>query len=346
MKYRFLFLSSLVCICTVVAHASDFTADDESVEYIGMEYDDEYSPDEYVTTTEEISTEISVEPETPATKKSNDITQDIYLDSLDDVTLINLYNTTMDDVAKTRARIETLLMPNRPSDNIWVTDCPYSDENNSWGAAAQSSYQIDIDMGTDGCPFETMAECKIWRRKPIIRETVAPRSPKIRFEKMDDMMAEIECTGGLDANSPAAAPLVNRYKSLMKSARACCTEGITYSLRNAGASDGLVYKFLVDDANFYNVGDRCLMMTDSEIESETYMDATSDMITDVRNGCLCRSRNWFKSLLAPFVDAWRKSPEFAESPFYWTYTDGVGREVTVSINDDVQHVIDTLATCP
>lgn len=325
-------------MCTVVAHASDFTADDESVEYIGAEYTDEYAPDEYIT----VANDVAEQTEIVESPKSNDITQDIYLDSLDDVTLINLYNTTMDDVIKTRARIETLLMPNRPAGNIWMTDCPYSDENNSWN----ESSQISIDFGTDGCPFETMAECKIWRRKPIMRETVAPRSPKIKYEKMDDMLGEIECTGGLDANSPTAAPLLNRYKLLMKSARACCSEGITYSLRKAGASDGLIYKFLSDDANFYNVGDRCLMMTDSDIESETYQDATSAMISDVRNGCLCRSRQWFKSLLAPFVDAWRQSPEFAESPFYWTYTDGVGRTVTVSINDDVQNVLDTIATCP
>jgi hypothetical protein len=320
-------------MCGVVAYASDF-ATEESVEYIGAEYvdeyTDEYAPDEYVTVIDDTA-DVAEQTTVVSTQQSNEITQDVYLDSLDDVTLITLYNTTMDDVIKTRARIETLLSPNQPITNIWMNNCPYD------------SY---MNMPMDGCPFEMMAECQIWRRKPIMRETVSPRSPKIRYEKMDDMLGEIECSGELDANSPAAAPLLNRYKSLMKSARACCTEGITYSLRNAGASNGLVYKFLVDDANFYNVGDRCLMMTDSEIESESYQDATSEMITDVRNGCLCRGRQWFESLLAPFVDAWRQSPEFAESPFYWTYIDGVGREVTVSINDDVQNVLDVLNTCP
>ena len=338
MKYKIVCLSSLICICGALAHASDFTADDESVEYIGMEYNAEYSPAEYVATTEESISKI--EPNTVS--DSNTITQDIYLDTLDDVTLINFYNTTMEDVIRTRARIEELLSPNRPTENVWVSDSEYCDENTMWGMSSH----IDIDFGTDGCPFETMAECKIWRRKPIMRETVAPRSPKIRFEKMDDIMAEIDCTGNLDANSPAAAPLVSRYKSLMKSARACCTDGMTYSLRRAGASDGLIYKFLSDDANFYDIGNRCLMMTDDELDAGVYQDATATMIADVRNGCLCRSRAWFKSLLAPFVDAWRQSPEFADSPFYWTYTDGVGREVTVSINDDVQNILEQIATCP
>ena len=267
----------------------------------------------------------------------------------DDAELARFYDETMAAAAETRARIEALLASGESDTNTWIEHtqtCIAEPEPElrelDWGIPGQ----VRTTFETDGCPFETMAECKIWRRKPIMREIVAPRSPRIRYEKMDNILAEIDYNGELDANSPTAIPLMNRYHLLMKSARACCTEGITYSLRNAGASDGLVYKFLVDDANFYNVGDRCLMMTDSEIGSGTYMDATSDMISDVRRGCLCRSRNWYTSLLQPFIDAWRISPTFAESPFYWTYTDGVGRAVTVSINNDVQNVLDTLATCP
>ena len=263
----------------------------------------------------------------------------------DDAELARFYDETMAAAAETRARIEALLGPNQSGTAIFAEEtCPVEPEFKTlnWGVPGQ----VKMEFGTDGCPFETMAECKIWRRKPIVREVVAPRSPKIRYEKMDDILAEVDCSGELDANSTAAAPLLNRYRLLMKSARACCTTGITYSLRRVGASDGLIYKFLSDDVNFYNVGDRCLMMTDSEIDSGSYRDATSAMITDVRNGCLCRDRDWFASLLQPFVDAWRISPDFANSPFYWTYIDGVGREVTVSINDDVQNVLDTLATCP
>jgi len=265
----------------------------------------------------------------------------------DDAELARFYDETMAAAAETRARIEALLGDNDGTEISWETEtCAIEPEpmwrELDWGVPGQ----VRTTFNTDGCPFETAAECKIWRRKPIVREVVAPRSPQIRFEKMDDIMAEIDCSGELDANSPAAAPLLNRYQLLMKMSRACCIGGITHSLRDAGASDGLIYKFLVDDVNFYGVGDRCLMMTDSEIDASEYQDATSNMITDVRHKCLCRSRSWYTSLLQPFVDAWRLNSAFAESPFYWTYTDGVGRNVTVSINDDVQNILDTLATCP
>lgn len=205
--------------------------------------------------------------------------------------------------------------------------------------------QTAIDFN-DGCPFETEMECDIWRSKPIIRETVAPRSPKIRNDKMFDFLSEINCTGNIDVNSVAAAPLIERYKMLMRTTNACCTEGMVYQLRRAGASDGLIYKYMSDDANFYNIGNRCLMTTDAELDEMYPETVTASVISDVRDGCLCRRREWFRNMLAPFVDAWNASPEFASSPFLWTYTDGLKRQITVSINDDVRKVLDRLETCP
>lgn len=263
---------------------------------------------------------------------------EVYLREPDDPELVELYNDTMNDAAETRARIEELLTPARPSGCTMTPDPKYT--------AQDMSEPIRTAFGDDGCPFETETECNIWRRKPIIRETVSPRSPKIRADKMSEMLASANCNGELDANSPAAAPLVERYKMLMNSARACCTEGMKYSLRMAGASAGLIYKFMSDDANFYNIGERCLMMSDDELDTRYPETATATAIADVRNGCLCRGRQWFTAMLAPFVDAWNASPEFAASPFYWTYTDGLNRSVTVSINDDVQNVLNQISVCP
>lgn len=267
---------------------------------------------------------------------------EIYLRDSGDTELVELYNDTMNDAATTRARIEELLSPARPSDDLW-TDKPCSPAY----TAQDMTVPINEAFGTnDGCPFETETECNIWRRKPIIRETVSPRSPKIRDDKMYDFVSEISCTGNIDANSAAAAPLIERYKMLMNSSRACCTEGMVYSLRKAGASDGLVYKFMSDDANFYNIGGRCLMTTDGELDARYPETATASVIADVRNGCLCRGREWFRAMLAPFVDAWNASPEFATSQFLWTYTDGLQRQITVSINDDVRNVLNQLDVCP
>ena len=277
-----------------------------------------------------------------------------------DVELVELYNDTMNDAAETRARIEELLSPQRPSENLWLDttdttteiatvapcDTPTTFAPDPKYVAQDMSAPIRTAFGDDGCPFETETECNIWRRKPIIRETVSPRSSKIRADKMYELLSSANCNGELDANSPAAAPLVERYKMLMKSARACCTEGMAYSLRNAGASDGLIYKFMSDDANFYNIGNRCLMMNDVELDEKYPETATAAVVADVRNGCLCRGRQWFTAMLAPFVDAWNASPDFAASKFYWTYHDGLNRAVTVSINDDVQNVLEQIAVCP
>ena len=66
----------------------------------------------------------------------------------------------------------------------------------------------------------------------------------------------------------------------------------------------------------------------------------------LRNGCLCRGRQWFNAMLAPFNDAYAAVPEFKDAKFNYTYTDGLGREITVSVNNDVQNVMYQLAQCP
>ena len=236
-----------------------------------------------------------------------------------------------------RYQVEELLTPLRPKCNLWTYGC---------AAAPQIPNFVEVREVSDGCPFETANECAIWRKKPMVRETVAPRSPQIRGENMD-MFIEAACQNtNINANEEVAAPLLSRYHELMNASRACCTEGMIHQLRRAGASNNLVYKFLVDDANFYHIGDRCLFITDSEFDKRFPNTATATVAADVRNGCLCRNQQWFTSLLAPFHEVYKAAPEFAGSRFYYTYIDGLQREVTVSINADVQNVLQRLALCP
>lgn len=297
MKIKFLFLSSVLCMCVVPALCSDCV--DTECDAAGVEYE---------------LTEVHLDTvDTP----------EFYL-QYDDNELVSLYNDIMTDAMDTRTRIEELLNLKHPDKDVWQYDT----------------------QDVTGCPFDTESECEIWRSKPIVRENVSPRSPKIRDDKMNEFLANLDLAGGIDANSDAAAPLVARYKMLMNSARACCTEGMVYSLRRAGATDGLIYKFMSDDANFYHIGNRCLMTTDAEIDAQYGNTATASVIADVRNGCLCRGREWFTAMLAPFVEAWNLSPDFAASPFIWTYRDGLNRNITVSINNDVQNVLNQLSQCP
>lgn len=266
----------------------------------------------------------------------------------DDDLAISLYNQNMADAAATRARIEELLTPQKPCDNLWTDDpvAPTVAPRAEY-TAQDMTETVQVVFGrSDGCPFETETECNIWRRKPIVRETVSPRSPKLRADVMADFITAARANPEISASADVAAPLVARYKMLMASANACCTDGLAYSLRRAGASDGLVYKFMVDDANFYGLGARCLMMTDAELDTKYPNTATAAVAADVRNGCLCRGRQWFTAMLAPFQAAYAAAPEFRDAKFNYTYTDGLQRETTVSINTDVQNVLNQLTLCP
>lgn len=195
------------------------------------------------------------------------------------------------------------------------------------------------------CPFDTTWECEIWLNKPHVKEAVVPRSKKLRQVNVDSLVALLRAGNTVSVDMRDAAPLVKRYEKLMDMSRACCTEGIVYNLQRAGATPGLVYKFLVDDANFYGFGDRCLMMTDTDLDRYRNT-ATAGVIGDVRNGCLCRQKEWFKSLLAPFQQVGEQVPNFSSSSFNYTYTDGLNREVTTSINTDVKNVLWQLEQCP
>lgn len=257
---------------------------------------------------------------------------------------VQMYNQNMDDAIATRTRIEELLAPQKPQDNLWTNSAVAP---RATYTAQDMTETVQTVFGrSDGCPFDTDAECDIWRRKPIMREVVAPRSNKIQDVRMAEFVDAARCDANIDASNPAAAPLLARYKMLLNSARACCTDGMAYSLRRAGASDGLVYKFMADDANFYGFGTRCLMMTDNELDTKYPNTSTAAVAADVRNGCLCRGRQWFNAMLAPFNDAYAAVPEFKDAKFNYTYTDGLGREITVSINNDVQNVLHQLTQCP
>lgn len=272
---------------------------------------------------------------------------EIYLRETDTATPIDLYEQNMADAEQTRARVEELLTPKKPTANLWFTNINIVEPRAEYVAQDLTTVVTEV-FGTnnDGCPFESETECNIWRRKPIVRETVSPRSPKLRDANMSEFINAASCNAEITANEAVAAPLLARYKMLMKSAQACCTDGMTYALKQAGANEKLIYKFLADDANFYGFGSRCLMMTDYDLDTKYPNTATAVVAADVRNGCLCRGRQWFEAMLAPFKQAYEQMPEFADMPFQYTYTDGLKREITVSVNNDVQNVLKQLSQCP
>lgn len=263
-------------------------------------------------------------------------------ESVIDTDPMSIFQQNMIDAASTRARVEELLAPRKPSNSLWFDNATPSDTT----VVISDTFDFNVTHIDNSCPFETDTECQIWRKKPIVRETVSPRSPKLRDAHIDAFIDAASCDTHITANADVAKPLLARYKLLMQSAQACCTDGMAYELRQAGASDDLIYKFLVDDANFYGFGARCLMTTDYDLDTKYPNTATAVVVADVRNGCLCRGRQWFEAMLAPFQQVYNIMPEFQDMLFNYTYTDGLGREITVSVNNDVQNVLKQLSQCP
>lgn len=196
------------------------------------------------------------------------------------------------------------------------------------------------------CPFDSESECEIWYKKPVYNQAVAPRAPHLNTVRTDDILYAIENYEDFNANEPVAEPLLMRYKMLMRASKSCCTEGIIYKLQEKKSSEKQIYQFLKDDANIFGIGTRCLVTTNDNILKKYSNNVDNKMVTDVRNSCLCKNRIWFESLLEPFKDIYKEAPNFESQPFNYTYIDSLNRQITVSINEDVQNVVNLLEYCP
>ena len=227
-----------------------------------------------------------------------------------------------------------ILEPQNFSDTIWSVQ-----------TVAQDNYENDCEYDYD-CPFETAEECEIWYKKPIYKESVAPREPRINTFKLDEIIYALNTSAPVYANNEVFAPLVERYNMLIQASKACCTEGIIYKMHNKDASDKQIYTFLKDDANHYAVGTRCLVMNNDDIAKSYSNGVSGEMVKEVRNSCLCKNRKWFDSLLNPFVNLYQSVPSFQSSAFEYSFSDGLRRDITVSINTDVQNALNMLTECP
>jgi len=251
-------------------------------------------------------------------------------------------------VNKENITLEEALNPSKPKINIWEnkkldrkqTITMFSQENHK-----ETMYTENLS-NLSYCPFETEFECETWKKKPQVNEIVTPKNPKLKKSKIEKILSRIKDSKGINQDDDVFEPLLDRYKILMRSARSCCTEGMIYKLKKAGANQKLIYKFLSDDANFYNIGNRCLMMTDQELDKRFSNTETANVVADVRNSCLCKGRNWFKSMLEPFVEIYNKDPNFKNLDFLYYYNDGLNRNITISINEDINNIINQLKACP
>ena len=199
----------------------------------------------------------------------------------------------------------------------------------------------------DLCPPElTFRQCYIWRTRPHFRAGSFNPPRTLRPDMMDSLIRDIRAGRTITYQTPTAVELVNRYKLLMNASLACCRDGMLHHMRRAGASGALKYQFIIDDANFYMIGQRCLVTSDEDLDRRMTNIQTAEVMADVRNTCICRSRDWFSALLAPFVQVYTEVPEFQNANFRFQYSDGLQRTITVNINREVQTVLDILRACP
>lgn len=218
---------------------------------------------------------------------------------------------------------------------------PQLHERILWSAESESTCDYDYN-----CPFDSAEECDIWYTKPAYSQSVAPRAPHLNPVNMDEILYAINSTDEVCGDEEAMSPLLKRYKMLMRASKSCCTAGIIYKMQINKADENKIYSFLKDDANRYGIGTRCLVMSNDQIQSKYSNGVTGKILGDVRNSCLCKNRKWFESLLEPFRDVYKRAPQFENQPFNYTYLDSMNREITVSINKDVQTVMALLENCP
>lgn len=242
-----------------------------------------------------------------------------------------------------------VLQPIEHSENLWV-ETVSDDSDDKFDeyeiVEIDSIEEPDVCQYDDNCPFDTPTECAIWNKKPAYKTSVAPRAPHLSPIKTDGILYTLLFQGDISANDELAKPLLNRYQALMRASKQCCSEGILYKMRGAKAKDKSIYEFLKDDANQYGITSRCLVMMDNDIMEDYGYGVDGNMVSDVRNLCICKNRQWFDSLLEPFYDIYQRAPGFEYTPFFYTYLDGMQREVTVSVNEDVQNVMELLSYCP
>ena len=236
---------------------------------------------------------------------------------------------------------ELVEQESEPVEELEITEYEETDEVSEcdWKSSLESCYDYN-------CPFDTAKECEVWYKKPEHKTYVAPRSPHLAGVRIDEILYALYSDYDTNADNVNMSPLVERYKILSRASNACCGAGIIYKMRENGASDSDVYKFLQDDANYFAIIKRCMMMDNTEIESNYSYGVTGEMVADVRNACLCKNRQWFENLLQPFNDVYERMPVFRSKPFAYSYIDDMQRSITVYINNDVQKTSALLNSCP
>ena len=240
----------------------------------------------------------------------------------------------VDEDCELSAVVVDVLEPKEPEVILWSAETERTETQTC-------EYKFDPE-----CPFETKEECDVWYKKPVHKETVSPRAPHLNTLRVDDILYAINTNSNYCANDAVFEPLVERYKMLMRASKACCSDGLVYKMQQNKIKDKDIYEFLKNDANYFAITQRCLVTPNDEIYEEYSNGVNYKMVTDVRNACLCKNREWFEALLTPFKDIYYRAPQFEIDSFNYVYVDSMNRPMTAHINLDVQNALEMLEACP
>lgn len=201
------------------------------------------------------------------------------------------------------------------------------------------------NMGKHKCPFETKFECDIWLKKPTIKTYFESDNYNISENEINNFITSAQNNSNFKATDMAAAPILKRYKKLMRYSTICCTGRIINKMKSNGASYNSIYNFLTDDLKLSKMGNRCIMMTPDDLDQGNKTAVTKTIAFQVKNKCLCNNKKLLANLLNPFKIIYEKYPAFENNNFNYTYTDKLDQEITVSINSDILRILADLEQC-
>lgn len=136
------------------------------------------------------------------------------------------------------------------------------------------------------------------------------------------------------------------YHSLYRQGKYCCAYNTAQTMKRTNVHDKLIYKFLVDDINFYNSYNRCIFMSDEDVHNTFDISETAFLIKNIRNECVCNNKEKFLDKIKIFEAVYCQTPSFKNKQLTYKIKDDFGRIICKDVNRDIQVLKNLLRRCP
>ncbi|MDR0319288.1 MAG: hypothetical protein LBH81_00925 [Rickettsiales bacterium] len=191
-------------------------------------------------------------------------------------------------------------------------------------------------VGRGRCPHGTQKECAVWNKKPPVRATTQIRGHGVDQRQMCIIITELKNRRSLPVGSESGRVLIGAHRNLLTAGKKCCTNSLGNALRDMGASQLDVRAVMSDDENVFHFTDRCLVMSDEEIQTISGGGQLAAAMTTAQQTCFSGASGInFKKMLTPFMQLFNTAPELRQLPLDYDYTAPNGNTTRVSITHDV-----------